>query len=127
MCVCKLDFEEFVREKLGRTMSIFWYIFHILKKLVLMSLAQLVWTMHNICKVRGSNPDHHKKKIFKKLKEQYSTWAYIKRTILDMSIILSLKNYLIFKKLKEQYSTWALKEQYSTWAYIFKKLDMSIY
>ena len=28
---------------------------------VLVSLAQLVWTMHNICKVRGSNPGHHKK------------------------------------------------------------------
>jgi len=26
------------------------------------SLAQLVGTMHNICKVRGSNPDHHKEK-----------------------------------------------------------------
>jgi len=30
---------------------------------VLVSLAQLVWTMHNICKVRGSNPDHHQKQI----------------------------------------------------------------
>jgi len=30
---------------------------------VLVSLAQLVWTMHNICKVRGSNPGHQKKKI----------------------------------------------------------------
>ena len=29
---------------------------------VLVSLAQLVWTMHNICKVQGSNPEHHKKK-----------------------------------------------------------------
>jgi hypothetical protein len=27
-----------------------------------MSLAQLVRTMHNIWKVRGSNPGHHKKK-----------------------------------------------------------------
>jgi len=25
--------------------------------------AQLVWTMHKICKVRGSNLGHHKKKI----------------------------------------------------------------
>ena len=29
---------------------------------VLVSITQLVWTMHNICKVRGSNPDHHQKK-----------------------------------------------------------------
>jgi len=29
---------------------------------VLVSLAQLVWTMHKICKVRGSNLGHHKKK-----------------------------------------------------------------
>jgi hypothetical protein len=29
---------------------------------VLVSLAQLVWTVHNICKVRGSNPGHHQKK-----------------------------------------------------------------
>ena len=29
---------------------------------VFVSLAQLVWTMHNICKVYGSNPDHKKKK-----------------------------------------------------------------
>jgi hypothetical protein len=29
---------------------------------VLVSLAQLVGTMHNICKVRGSNPRHHQKK-----------------------------------------------------------------
>ena len=29
---------------------------------VLVSLAQLVWIMHNICKVCGSNPNHHKKK-----------------------------------------------------------------
>jgi len=26
------------------------------------SLTQLVWTMHNICKVQGSNADNHKKK-----------------------------------------------------------------
>jgi hypothetical protein len=31
--------------------------------LVLVSLTQLVWTMHNICKVWGSSPDHHKKKV----------------------------------------------------------------
>jgi len=29
--------------------------------MVLVSLARLVGTMHNICKVRGSNPDHHQK------------------------------------------------------------------
>jgi len=28
---------------------------------VFVSLTQLVGTMHNICKVRSSNPDHHKK------------------------------------------------------------------
>ena len=27
-----------------------------------LSLAQLVWIMHNICKVWGSNPEHHQKK-----------------------------------------------------------------
>jgi len=36
------------------------------KKKVLVSLAQLVRTIHNICKVRGSNPDHHQKKYNKK-------------------------------------------------------------
>jgi len=30
---------------------------------VLVSLVQLVRTMHNICKVRNSNSGHHKKKI----------------------------------------------------------------
>ena len=30
---------------------------------VLVSLTQLVRTMHNICKVRGSNIGHHKKKM----------------------------------------------------------------
>jgi len=30
-----------------------------------MSLAQLVWTMHNICKVRGSNPGHHQRQVNK--------------------------------------------------------------
>jgi hypothetical protein len=30
--------------------------------IVLVSLTQLVWTMHKICKVWGSNPGHHKKK-----------------------------------------------------------------
>jgi hypothetical protein len=29
---------------------------------VLVSLAQLVWTMHKICKVWGSNLGHHQKK-----------------------------------------------------------------
>jgi hypothetical protein len=33
---------------------------------VLVNLTQLVGTMYNICKVRGSNPDHHKKKKKKK-------------------------------------------------------------
>jgi len=28
---------------------------------VLVSLAQLVWTMHNVCKVQCSNPGHHYK------------------------------------------------------------------
>jgi hypothetical protein len=32
------------------------------KVVVPVSLAQLVRTMHNICKVRGSNPGHQKKK-----------------------------------------------------------------
>jgi hypothetical protein len=32
---------------------------------VLMSLTQLVWTMHKIYKVRDSNPGHHQKKIGK--------------------------------------------------------------
>lgn len=31
-------------------------------KKVLVNLAQLVYTMHKICKVRGSNPGHQKKK-----------------------------------------------------------------
>ncbi|AES79901.1 hypothetical protein MTR_7g074470 [Medicago truncatula] len=35
---------------------------------VLVSLAQLVRTMHNICKVRGSNPDHHRKKMIMSFK-----------------------------------------------------------
>ena len=35
---------------------------YIIQKTVLVSLAQLVRTMHNICKVWGSNLDHHKKK-----------------------------------------------------------------
>jgi len=30
---------------------------------VLISSAQLVRTMHHICKVRDSNPGHHKKKV----------------------------------------------------------------
>jgi len=32
------------------------------KQTVFVSLTQLVWTMHKICKVRGSNPDHHQKR-----------------------------------------------------------------
>jgi len=32
--------------------------------IVLVSIAQLVWTMHKICKVRDSNPGHHQKKLF---------------------------------------------------------------
>ena len=32
------------------------------KRNVLVSLAQLVGTMHKICKVRDSNPDHYQKK-----------------------------------------------------------------
>ena len=28
---------------------------------VFVSLTQLIWTIHNICKVRGSNPDHQNK------------------------------------------------------------------
>jgi len=31
-------------------------------RLVLVSLAHLIETMHKICKDRGSNPDHHQKK-----------------------------------------------------------------
>jgi hypothetical protein len=30
-----------------------------------MNLTQLVRTMHNICKFRGSNPNHHKKRQLK--------------------------------------------------------------
>jgi len=30
------------------------------------SLAQLVGTMHNICKVRGSNIGHHQKNLIKR-------------------------------------------------------------
>jgi len=30
-----------------------------------MSLAQLIWTMNKICKIRGLNPDHHQKKRYK--------------------------------------------------------------
>ena len=29
---------------------------------VLVSLTQLVGTLHNICRIRGPNPEHHKKK-----------------------------------------------------------------
>lgn len=29
---------------------------------VLVNLAQLIWTMHNVCKIRGSNPGYQKKK-----------------------------------------------------------------
>jgi len=32
-----------------------------IKEKVIVSLAQFVWTMHKICKVWGSNPDHHQK------------------------------------------------------------------
>jgi len=35
-------------------------------RIVPVSLTQLVRTMHNICKVWGSNPGHHKKKKQKK-------------------------------------------------------------
>jgi len=38
-----------------------------------MSLAQLMRTMHNICKVRCSNPDHHKK-------SNNTSWNLIKYT-----------------------------------------------
>jgi len=41
--------------------------FRYIKTFVLVSLAQLVWTMHKICKVRGSNSGHQKKKIYKNL------------------------------------------------------------
>jgi len=36
-------------------------------EIFLVSIIQLVWTMHNICKVRGSNPATTKKKINDKL------------------------------------------------------------
>jgi len=32
-----------------------------LEILVIVSLAQLIQTMHKICKIRGSNPEHHQK------------------------------------------------------------------
>jgi hypothetical protein len=31
---------------------------------VLVSLTQLTGTVHNICKVRGLNPNHHQKSLF---------------------------------------------------------------
>jgi len=38
----------------------------IVGNLVLRSLTRFVGTMHNIRKVKGSNPDHHKKKDSRK-------------------------------------------------------------
>jgi len=39
------------------------YVYLAAQIIVLLNLTQLVWIMNNICKDRGSNPDHHKKKV----------------------------------------------------------------
>jgi len=39
---------------------------------VLLSLTQLIGTMHNICKVRGSNPDHQKKILYTSFSVQFN-------------------------------------------------------
>ena len=47
--------------------------------IVIASLSQLIWTMHNICKIRGSNLRHKKKKISMTLYGLHSiTKDYIK-------------------------------------------------
>jgi len=53
---------------------IFVILFVLLKKIsivVLMSLAQLIWTMYNICKVQASNPSPPQKK-----EDKYSLLSY---------------------------------------------------
>jgi len=53
--------------------------------IVLVSLAQLERTMHNICKVWDSNPGHHKKKellvIFKGKKQLKVQIVYNNQTL----------------------------------------------
>jgi len=57
---------------------------------VLVSLTQLVWTMHNICKVRGSNPGHHKKKTMLIFYQQYNKYN-TKSDFFFLTILIYLK------------------------------------
>ena len=73
---------------------------------VLVSLAQLVRTMHNICKVRGSNPRHHKKiknnTHLKKILEKNTPCSVVDIVLLIVSFFICKKknyNHLIIRKM----------------------------
>jgi len=53
-----------------------------------MSLTQLVRTMHNICKVRDLNPDHHKKK------EMYEKNVSTKVNVFDSNFKFNISNFV---------------------------------
>jgi len=60
-------------------------------KFIHVSLAQLINTMHNICKVRGSNLDHHKNKRLNLLSNHIiNRWLLLIRKMLVMRIKLML-------------------------------------
>ena len=62
---------------------------------IIINLTQLVWTTHNICKIWGSNPGHHKKKkytnicLYIPVKEIFSNIIFIKKLFI-------LTNFLFF-------------------------------
>ena len=51
------------------------------KQNVLVNIAQFIWTMHNICKVWGSNLGHHKKIKMKDILSYFIEflWLFPKR------------------------------------------------
>jgi len=59
--ILKINFKNFIIYIFKKNLHNFLIFLEWMVK-VLVSIALLVWTMHNICKARGSSPDHHKKK-----------------------------------------------------------------
>jgi len=61
---------------------------------VLVSLVQLVWTIYNICKVRGSNLVHHTKKICLMI-YLFGTMTYTYWSLNDLLVIFIKRDVLV--------------------------------
>ena len=73
-----------------------WNTFRCISAFVLVSLSELVWTMHNICKVWSSNLDH-KKKCISAFEDHTSLTKFTKLVATKWNGLLSLAFHFMYR------------------------------